>query len=355
MSHHFDSPAAREDSRINLSDNYLFSTGVPGTVTAAVALSPLAGLPSPYHGRPQWRTFRPGTAYDLRFDTDGDLRADVVLRLLVSGEVLGTQQATLTLLEGDAVSAPPGSGRALAAGAVGDTCALEGGGRLWTGEAGDAFWLDAVTAAEMIAGLKRGETFRPDSFSAGSVTTATTNTLAIVAEIPLGLVSERPFTFWSTVSAWDDGRWTQVARCGRPNFAATFVDDPQRSTAHNETTPDEDLELFTGDVVAVVEQITRAAGTAEDPAGYARLAARALLPDVIPYDPALATSYGFAGINGRGLRDDFGAVVYSVVFNHPMRTALAPLPDVRDHWPYLPPPRPLPSGPAVAVPDRQET
>jgi hypothetical protein len=87
----------------------------------------------------------------------------------------------------------------------------------------------------------------------------------------------------------------------------------------------------------------------------ARLAARALLPDLIPYDPALPTSFGFAGINGRGLRDDFGAVVYSTVFNFPMRTELAPFADLRPDWPYLPPARPLPTPDAAAVPTRQRT
>lgn len=353
MSHHFDSPAAREDSRINLSDNYLFAGSTPDTLTAIVALSPLAGIPSPYHGRPQWRTFRPDTAYDLRFDTDGDLVADVVLRVVVTGEDLGSQQLTLALVEGDPTDAGR-PGRQLAAGPVGETLALDGGGRIWTGEAGDAFWLDAVTASGAIAALKEGGPFRPDDFSAGNPTTGATNTLAIVVELPLDLVGRTRMNFWSTVSADDHHRWTQVARCGRPNFAATFVDNPERSTAMNAATPDQDLELFTPDVIAVVEQITRAAGTATDPTGYAHLAARALLPDVIPYDPGLAASFGFAGVNGRGLRDDFGAVVYSVVFNFPMRSALDPLPDLRDEWPYLPPPRALPTGPGVAVPSRQE-
>ncbi len=143
--------------------------------------------------------------------------------------------------------------------------------------------------------------------------------------------------------------------CGRPNFAATFADDPQRSTAHNDTTPDRDLELFAADVGTVVEQITRAAGTAGDPSGYARLAVRAL-PDVLPYDPALPAVFGFAGVNGRGLRDDFGAVVYSTVFNHPMRTALAPLPDLREGWPWLPrrgrcPPGPRSPSPTATRPE----
>jgi Domain of unknown function (DUF4331) len=354
VSHHFDSPAARDDSRINLSDNYLFAGSTPETLTAIVAVSPLAGLPSPYHDGLQWRTFRPETAYDLRFDTNGDLLADRVLRLLFAGDTIGEQAFTLALVEGDGSRTPPGGGHVLAEGVVEAPTVLRGGGRIWIGEAGDAFWLDAVAASTLIAGLRNGGPFKPDQFSTGIPTTAGTNTLAVVAELPLDLISAEPMTFWSTVSANDHGTWTQIARCGRPNFAATFIDNPERSTLHNATTPDRDLDLFSTDVTTVVEQLTRAAGTTTDPAGYATLAARALLPDVIPYDPALPVNYGFAGINGRGLRDDFGAQVYSTVFNYPMRTALDPLPDVRDEFPYLPPPRPRPAGTAVAVPSRQQ-
>ena len=102
----------------------------------------------------------------------------------------------------------------------------------------------------------------------------------------------------------------------------------------------------------VTAKLTGLAGTATDPEGYGQLAARALLPDVIPFDTERAANFGFAGINGRDLRDDYGAVVYSLVFNYPIRTALAPLPDHADRWPYLPPARPLASRPGVAVPPR---
>jgi hypothetical protein len=45
MSHHFDTPTAREDPRINLCDFYLFR-GTPGTVAMALTVNPDAG-PAP--------------------------------------------------------------------------------------------------------------------------------------------------------------------------------------------------------------------------------------------------------------------------------------------------------------------
>ncbi len=351
MGHHFDSPESRADSRINITDNYLFHTATPGSVTAIMAVSPLAGLPSPFTGTPQWRTFRPDCAYDFRFDTDGDARVDSILRLVFKGaEAPQTWQAFW--LEGEEARDHHGIGSTLGHGKVGDTVTLHGLGRIWVGEAGDPFWLDAVAAKSFIDGLVAGQPWAPEKFSTGSPTTGATNVIAIVAEVPLARLGARRMSFFSTVSANDHGHWTQVQRCGRPNLAATFLDDPKNSLKYNGSDPESDIENFGVLVADATATLVRLAGTTSDPAGYGKLVARSLLPDMIPFDADLATSFGFAGINGRGLRDDFGAVVYSAVFNHPMRTALAPLPDLRDDWPYVSPPRPLPSGPGVAVPPR---
>jgi hypothetical protein len=352
MGHHFDSPESRADSRINITDNYLFAADDPGKVVAVMCVSPLAGLPSPYHHELQSETLRPGCAYDLRFDTDGDVRADVVFRFVFTGDT-NPQPWSLRYLVGAEATDPQAQGRELGSGLSGETTTITDVGRVWVGVAGDPFWLDAVAAKMFLDGVLGGGPWQPDSFSNGQLTTGATNVIAIVAELPIVLIGTGRWGFFTTVSADDHGRWTQVNRCGRPNFAATFVDDPQLSLLYNSTNPDTDLAQFGSVVADVVTRLTRNAGTASDPAQYGKLAARALLPDVIPFDPQLPVSYGFGGINGRGLRDDFGAVVYTTVYNFPMRTAIPPLNDIRAEWPYVPPARPLPTG-GASVPSRNQ-
>ena len=354
MGHHFDSPESRADSRINITDVFVFEAPRADRITAVLCVSPLAGLPSPYHAGTQWRTFRPGCAYDLRFDTDGDLRPDLVVRFVFSGDD-APQRWTVSLLTGEAARDHHAAGRSVGSGACETTQEIAELGRVWAGEAGDPFWLDATAAKSFIDTLKATRDFAPQTFSNGVPTTGATNVLAIVAEIPRALLGPGSCNVYATVSADDHGHWTQVQRCGRPNFAATFVDDPQLSLRYNGSDPADDRALFGAVVAAEVARIVAAAGTHPDPAGYGALAARALLPDVIPFDPSFAAAFGFAGINGRTLRDDFGAVVYSTVFNFPMRTALAPLADVRDTWPYVPAARPLSAGAVPAVPPRNET
>ena len=60
MSHHFDTPTAREDPRINVCDFYLFE-GAPGATVMAMTVNPDAGLSAP-------DSFREEGLYAFRFD-----------------------------------------------------------------------------------------------------------------------------------------------------------------------------------------------------------------------------------------------------------------------------------------------
>ena len=351
MGHHFDSPESRADSRINITDNYVFHGEAPGSVALIMCVSPLAGLTSPFTGQPQWRTFRPGCAYDFRLDADGDARVDRIVRLVFSGET-APQAWTLSVLEDDEARDHHGRGHVIGSGRVGETVHIAGFGRVWIDAAGDPFWLDAVAAKTFIDTLLAGGAWQPDQFSQGSPTTGATNVLGIVVELEAAWIGRNPFQLFTTVSADDHGHWTQVQRCGRPNLAATFIDDRRHSLRYNTSDPDTDRVFFGAVVAEMTARLVGRAGTHTQPESYGELVADALLPDLLPFDPRRPASFGFAGVNGRSLRDDFGAVVYSTVFNHPMRTALAPLHDVRETWPWLPEARPLPGGPGVAVPPR---
>jgi hypothetical protein len=73
MSHHFDTPTAKEDPRINLCDFYLFR-GAPGTVVMALTVNPGAGGAAP-------DTFRDEGLYAFRFDLNGDAREEVTFKI----------------------------------------------------------------------------------------------------------------------------------------------------------------------------------------------------------------------------------------------------------------------------------
>src|SRR5271170_2687710 len=73
MSHHFDTPTAREDPRICVNDFYLFD-GAAGTTVLAMTVNPDAGLSAP-------DTFRDEGLYAFRFDLNGDAREEVTFKV----------------------------------------------------------------------------------------------------------------------------------------------------------------------------------------------------------------------------------------------------------------------------------
>ncbi|MGV0742042.1 DUF4331 family protein [Mycolicibacterium sp. XJ870] len=73
MSHHFDTPTAREDPRLNLCDFYLFA-GTPDTTVMAMTVNPTATSDTA-------APFRDEALSAFRFDTDGDNREDVCLKV----------------------------------------------------------------------------------------------------------------------------------------------------------------------------------------------------------------------------------------------------------------------------------
>jgi Domain of unknown function (DUF4331) len=76
MSHHFDTPTAREDPRINVCDLYLFP-GEPGTTVMAMTVNPDAGVSAP-------TTFRDEVIYSFRFDLDSDHWEDLAFKVRFS-------------------------------------------------------------------------------------------------------------------------------------------------------------------------------------------------------------------------------------------------------------------------------
>jgi hypothetical protein len=73
MSHHWDTPTARQDPRLNLCDFYLFR-GRPGSTVMAMTVNPDAGISAP-------ETFHEDGLYAFRFDLDGDAREDVAFKV----------------------------------------------------------------------------------------------------------------------------------------------------------------------------------------------------------------------------------------------------------------------------------
>jgi Domain of unknown function (DUF4331) len=93
MSHHLDSPLAREDTRLDITDVYLFR-GTAGTVFVMNTNSSVAGNKYP-------ERFHPEALYEFKVDTDGDAVEDVTFRVSFGhGQTDGRQALELCRLDG---------------------------------------------------------------------------------------------------------------------------------------------------------------------------------------------------------------------------------------------------------------
>src|ERR1700754_377433 len=75
VSHHFDTEVAKDDSRLNVLDMYLFQGARPNTTAMILTTNPDAGIFAPL-------TLHPQGLYAFRFDTNDDEREDIVFKVL---------------------------------------------------------------------------------------------------------------------------------------------------------------------------------------------------------------------------------------------------------------------------------
>src|SRR5580693_10560533 len=156
MSHHFDSPTAIEDGRLNLCDLYVFPDS-PGTSTLVLTVNPDSGRSSP-------TTFRPDALYEFVIASDGGTRENRAFRMSFGEpDANGNQEMQVRY----AVGLPSRSGlegTELGGGHTGEAFALSNGGAAWFGLAQDPFWGDAVALFAFNQGLANNQ-YRPELFT----------------------------------------------------------------------------------------------------------------------------------------------------------------------------------------------
>jgi hypothetical protein len=305
MSHHFDSPTGREDPRLNLCDLFVFA-GQDATTVLVITVNPDAGLSSP-------TALRDEALYEFKIDTDGDAREDVSFRLAVSDGADGRQRAEVRVAEGGA-SRHGTEGRVLGAGVTDEIFALEGGGRAWFGVAADPFIGNGPALQAFVRGLAADKVdFSPFEHRVNIF--ANRNVTAIVLEVPSAQIGTGPIGVWASISLYGHAPQRQVARAAWPLIKHLFVRDDHAGAHLNEDPPTLDLENARERIIANVAQVVRLAGTVAEPGEYGRYVANRVLPDILPYMLGTAASFGFAGVNGRGLSDPAYDVVLSIFAN----------------------------------------
>jgi Domain of unknown function (DUF4331) len=322
MSHHLDSPLARQDVRLDITDLYVFR-GSTGTVFVLDVNSTISGDAAP-------QGFHPEARYEFRVDRSGDAVVDLTYRITFGErDSDGQQDLELRELDGAGSQAEMTGGRVLARGT---TNQVTGDGvRLWAGLAADPFSIDPTVLQAVGTAFAHGRAvdlagWKPadavDLFAGTSVNT-------IVLEIPdAALGSGQDIGVWAvTMLATDAGEWRPINRAGRPMIQPIFNPaDSEQASDYNTTEPSVDRINYANRFARQVADVVAALGTAADPVAYGARVAELLLPDVLCYRVGSLASFGFAGMNGRDLTDSAPEVMFSLVTNSAFSVGLRGLP-----------------------------
>jgi hypothetical protein len=340
MSHHLDSPLARRDSRLNITDQYVFgATGV--TVFVLNAGTSLAGNESPSRFHPEGR-------YEIKVHLDDAPDEALTFRFtFAEADGDGHQDFVVERLTGAAATDDTAGGQVLVRGRTGETAALPTGGRVWAGRAADPFYLDLSLLGDVDAVVQKGKDLPlAERRAQDTVNTFAGSTVqSIVLEVPHTdelLRPGRQVAVWCAAKlATDDGGWQQVNRQGLPMIWPIFRDagSDEASTA-NARVPAADRDAFRSVLVNLVSAAVARLDTAPDPTAHAEAVADRLLPDVLPYRLGTAALFSFATFNGRPLAANAPEVMFSLVLGAAVPTGLrmAQAAETRsDDFPYVVP------------------
>ena len=324
MSHHLDSPLARQDIRLDITDLYVFR-GETGTVFAINVCHSIAGpIPAPgYH---------PEGMYEFKVDLDGDAVEDLTYRVTFDARDRdGKQRFVLRRIKGAAAVDPQAAGAVLAEGATGETVAAPGGMRIWAGRAGDPFWIEPDVLHAVGHAFQDGTAISLGGWDPAKAKNlfAGHTVYSIVLELPdaellAGAGDRRRIGVWAqTRLATDAGGWRPINRVGLPMIHPLFTQfNEDLGNNLNGGRPADDFATFGERVGKAIAGVVSANGTAEDPRAYGEKVARRFCPNILPYEVGTPASFGFAEWNGRSLTDNAPDVMFSIAANAPVRLGI---------------------------------
>jgi Domain of unknown function (DUF4331) len=340
MSHHFDTPTAKEDPRINICDFYLFN-GNPGTTVMAMTVNPDAARLAP-------DTFRDEGIYAFRFDLNGDAREEVTFKVRFGAvsHAHGNEHEhvqTLQLRRATGAEALSGiAGELLLEGTSGQIV-QKSGVRVYAGLAPDLFAGDAFAILHFMATFYKENRYDPDAFLNRKNYFDKRNVSVIVIEVPNQLIGKGTVHAWSTVSLYGHAPEVQVSRWGLPLVTHIFLGDIAQDGGKedlrekfNRSVPADDIANFAPQIASFAQKMATTAGSAVHPAEYAKQIVGRLCPTTLVYELGTEAAFDQAGFNGRALADDVMDVILTLMTNRPTADGVAPdTSRIRTEFPYF--------------------
>ena len=324
MSHHLDSPIARQDIRLDITDLYVFR-GETGTVFVINVCHSIFGpIPEPgYH---------PEGMYEFKVDLNGDAVEDVTYRFMFNErDENGNQRYVVRCIRGEQATDPDVFGKVVAQGVTGETTTTAAGLRVWAGKAGDPFWIEPDVLHAVGHAFQDGTVVNLSGWDPSQAKNlfAGHTAYSIVLELPdtellAGAGDKRKIGVWAVSTlATDAGGWRSINRVGHPMIHPLFTQfNEDLGNRLNAGHPAEDFATYGPAVIKAIAGVVSAYGTAQDARAYAEMVAHRFFPNILPYEVGTPAVYGFAGWNGRSLIDNAPDVMFSMAANTPVRLGI---------------------------------
>ena len=324
MSHHLDSPIARQDIRLDITDLYVFR-GETGTVFVINVCHSIFGtIPVPgYH---------PEGMYEFKIDLNGDAVEDVTFRLTFNEpDKSGKQSYVVRCIRGAEAADPHAPGTVVAQGTTGEIVTTTSGLRVWAGKAGDPFWIEPDVLHAVGHAFQDGTTINLNGWDPSRAKNlfAGHTVYSIVLEVPDrellgGVTDQHRVGVWAVSTlATDAGGWRAINRVGLPMIHPLFTQyNEDLGNRLNAGGPADDFATHGVSVAKAIAGVVSANGTTEDPAAYGEKVAHRFCPNILPYEIGTPASFGFAEWNGRSLTDNAPDVMFSLAANTPVRMGI---------------------------------
>jgi hypothetical protein len=319
MSHHLDSPIARQDVRLDITDLYVFR-GQVGTVFVINVCHSIA--------KPKVPGYHPEGMYEFKVDLNGDAVEEVTYRLTFDErDEHGKQRYTVRRISGAEAVNPHAAGTVIAHGTTDEAVTTPSGVRAWAGKAGDPFWIEPDVLHAVGHAFQDGTVVNLAGWDPSKATNlfAGQTVYAIVLELPdgellAGAGDKRRIGVWAVATlATDAGGWRSINRVGLPMIPPLFAQyNEDLGNRLNAGRPVDDFATWGEVVTKKIAAVVAAYGTAEDPHEYGEKIAHRLFPNVLPYEVGTQASLGFNEWNGRSLTDNAPNVMFSIAANAPV-------------------------------------
>ena len=323
MSHHLDTPLARQNGQLYIDDLYVF----PGDRSTVFIMD----VNSTVTGPDVQRGFHPDARYEFKVHVGAAEFEALTYRLSFGApDSSGRQALRLHALTGEEARDDTAVGALMLEGRTGEP-AIAGDTRLWAGRIADPFYIDLSLLGTVNSAVKQGTAVDQSAWHAENArnsfagTTVESIVLEVSHQSPLLPAGTRIGVWCATKLATDAGGWRQINRAGHPMMWPIFrPDDTNFANPANDRHPAADLRADGKHLSEQVAAVVSASGTSADPRGYGQTVARLLYPDVLRYLVGTPASYGFAVRNGRTLADNAPEEMLSLVLNTAVDSGLTP-------------------------------